>query len=238
MRKIYLADFVKAVLRGIWDGFGITDTIIIVIIVLFYLSARMGLSGSEDHPPAWLVALLASIFVGIEVLRSIYQLYVRERTQREALQTRNTMPSTTLAELVSRVVGTDDWGAAPQKVSNALIAIREKAASGSLSTWGKNESSPRVPEGFRADPEADLRAYSPIPKRHWTTAHIDCAEFLKDFRCATTDAKSPGAKNYSSPFRPADHYSDLHFDENEVENVWPTKRQRKFKWQSPIARPN
>ena len=86
MRKGYVADFVKAVLRGIWDGFGITDTLVIVIIVLFYFSSQLGLHVFEDHPPAWLVTLIAGIFVAVEALRATYRLYVTERKRREAYE--------------------------------------------------------------------------------------------------------------------------------------------------------
>ena len=79
-------DFIKAVLRGIWDGFGITDTLVIVIIVLFYFSGELGLHVFEDHPPAWLVTLIAGIFVAFEVLRATYRLYVTERKRREAYE--------------------------------------------------------------------------------------------------------------------------------------------------------
>src|SRR6516165_248524 len=142
VRKGYLADFVKAVLRGIWAGFGITDTAVIVIIVLLYLGGQVGLSGGfEEHPPGWLITALAVIFIGFEILRSTYQLYVSERAQREASQAKK-QPTTPLAELVTHIVGTDDLGkpGVPQMVSDALTAIREKASLGLLSTWGRRDA--------------------------------------------------------------------------------------------------
>jgi hypothetical protein len=67
-----------------------------------------GLTSFELHPPAWLITLLAGIFVAFEVLRSTYRLYVTERNRREAYETQK-IPSMTLAELVEHIVGTDDW---------------------------------------------------------------------------------------------------------------------------------
>jgi hypothetical protein len=59
----------------------------------------------------------------------------------------------------------------------------------------------------------DLYPLEPIPSQHWATAQIDYIEYLRDVRCATTNAKHPGLP---------DHYSDIHFDKGEVENIWPS----------------
>lgn len=75
----YLRDYLRALLRGVWSGFGITDTLVVVLIVLLFILGWFRDTHFREHPPAWLVALLASSLIAFEVLRSAYQLYATER---------------------------------------------------------------------------------------------------------------------------------------------------------------
>lgn len=88
----YLSDYLKALFRGLWSGFERTDTIVIVLIVLVFGLGWFGINGLQEHPPAWLVSTLAAVFVFYESHRSVYQLYARERAEREAQQ-RHRLPA-------------------------------------------------------------------------------------------------------------------------------------------------
>ena len=126
-------------------------------------------------------------------------------------------PSVTLAQLVDRIVGSNDVHTVgvPTKIGNALKEIRQQALLGDLSTWGQKG-------GNRND-------YDPlelIPSEHWVNAHIDYLEYLRDKRCATTNARHPG-----SP----EQYSNLHFDASEVGELWPVSR-RKLRFRLPFFR--
>jgi hypothetical protein len=159
----------------------------------------------------WVVAVGAIFFTAIRIQMELDE---------EKKKRRKPQPSVPLQTLIERIVGDSNWGATgvPQKTSDTLVAIREKARLGVLSAWGRNGAN-----------QSHLSFYplEPIPEQHWTNAHIDYLEFLKDSKCATTNAKHPGSPN---------HYSDIHFDSVEVEAAWPTKKRPKFKWQSPLVR--
>jgi hypothetical protein len=99
--KRYLADFRRALLNAFWSGVGITDTMIVVVIVLlfaasFFTGMAERLSPPEwlltaiheSHPPGWLIALMAAMFVIYEFWRTSYRLYAGERSQREQLEKR------------------------------------------------------------------------------------------------------------------------------------------------------
>jgi len=125
-------------------------------------------------------------------------------------------PSVTLAQLVERIVGSNDvyTDSVHAKIGKALIEIRQQAVLGSLSTWGQKG-------GNRND-------YDPleqIPKEHWVNAHIDYMQYLQDKRCATTNARLPG-----SP----DQYSNLQFDASEVGAIWPVSG-RKIRFRLPFV---
>jgi hypothetical protein len=84
--KGYLRDYCWALARAVWSGFGLTDTLVVVLIVLLFLASWFGIPHVEEHPPGWLVTVLAFAFIGFEVLRSAYHLYAEERHGRERLE--------------------------------------------------------------------------------------------------------------------------------------------------------
>jgi hypothetical protein len=82
----YLRDYLLALTRALWSGFGITDTSVVVLIVFLFLIGWSTGTHFEEHPPAWLVTALASALIVFEVLRTAYQLYAIERERREQLE--------------------------------------------------------------------------------------------------------------------------------------------------------
>jgi hypothetical protein len=82
----FLRDYLFVLARGIWSGFGLTDTSVIVAIVLIFIASFFAEISGEGHPPAWMVAGLSLFFVAFEVLRAAYQLYAKERQMRESLE--------------------------------------------------------------------------------------------------------------------------------------------------------
>jgi hypothetical protein len=85
MHKKYLRDYLLALMRALWSGFGITDTSVVVLIVLIFLSSWFTGSHFQEHPPGWLITALAFVLIVFEVQRTAYQLYVTEREKREQL---------------------------------------------------------------------------------------------------------------------------------------------------------
>lgn len=85
--KSYLRDYVKEVCRAIWSGLGITDTTVIVVILIFVL-VNYAFGTNYEHPSGPLIAVLAISFIVFKVLQGSYQLYARERFRREQLEHR------------------------------------------------------------------------------------------------------------------------------------------------------
>jgi hypothetical protein len=146
----------------------------------------------------WLIAIGATGFTAVQIQWELDE---------ERDQTRKPEPTVSLEKLIEHIVGTNDMGqqGVPQKTADALVAIREKARLGLLSTWGRKDAN-----------QSNLSFYplEPIDAGQWTHAHIDYLEYLKTTTCASQNATLPGA---------TDHYSDLHFDEKQVEKLWRRK---------------
>ena len=146
----------------------------------------------------WLIAIGATAFTAVQIQWEL---------DKERDKSRTPEPTVSLAKLVEHIVGTNDMGqqGVPQKTSDALVAIREKARLGLLSVWGRKEAH-----------QSNLNFYplEPINAAFWSGAHIDYLEYLKTTTCSTDDATSGHLH---------EHYADLHFDEKQVEKLWPKK---------------
>jgi hypothetical protein len=83
-------DYSRALLSAFWRGFEKTDTLIIVLIVLAFIWSTAGGRefGDSWHPPGWLVATIALVFVLYHAFSAGLGLYTEERTQRENLEAR------------------------------------------------------------------------------------------------------------------------------------------------------
>lgn len=75
----YISEYFQALLRGVWSGFGLTDTLIVVLIVVAFLAGWFTDTNFREHPPAWLIACLAFLLIIFEAFRSAYQIYAVER---------------------------------------------------------------------------------------------------------------------------------------------------------------
>jgi hypothetical protein len=161
--------------------------------------------------PSWVWWAAAVLLLFLTAVRAQWELH-RERDKSRAPQ-----PDLTLAELLERLAGSRDPMAAPQKISDALLCIRDKARLGLLAVWGRKDANMGHLEFYPLEP---------IPAEHWTPAHIDYLQYLGDERCKTSDAQIPGA---------AAHYADLHFDSVEIARAWPMAR-RRFAWLPKLRR--
>lgn len=92
----YLSDYLRALLRAVWSGFGITDTLVVVIILILAVTDYI-LGTHYEHPSGVLIAALAVVFILFELCRTSFQLYAGERAERERLQQRM-MPQLTPEE--------------------------------------------------------------------------------------------------------------------------------------------
>jgi hypothetical protein len=79
VRPRYLSEYLKALLRGVWSGFGLTDTSIVVLIVIAFIGGWFTDTKFKEHPSAWLITWLALMLIIFEAFRSAYQLYAVER---------------------------------------------------------------------------------------------------------------------------------------------------------------
>jgi hypothetical protein len=155
MRGKYLPDYLCALLKGVWSGFGITDTAVVVLIVVAFLLGWFTGTTFQEHPPGWLITLLASALVAFEVLRSAYQLYATERDQRERLElrlvpqlspqapnlaqsTRQAGPSLVRAMYVRVPIKNTSEGTA-SRCSARLIKIEHQSADGSWRQLAYND---------------------------------------------------------------------------------------------------
>ena len=190
-----IAEFSRAL------GRAVTRLSTVIGIITTAIGFASDLSGIKFVLPSWvwwLIAICATLFTAARIQMEL-----------DSQKAGKKVPSVTLAQLVERIVGSNDLHAAgvPTKIGNALKEIRQKALLGGLSTWGQKG-------GNRND---DYDPLERIPSEHWTNAHIDYLQYLKDKRCATTNARHPG-----SP----EQYSNIHFDVSEVDEMWPVSRQK------------
>jgi hypothetical protein len=164
--------------------------------------------------PSWVWWLLAVICLFATAWRAQWELMKAEDKSRKP------RPEVTLEALVQRLSssGDDLAGEGAKRKHQALITIRQKAALGLLSVWGRDGANQSV---------LDHYPLQPIPATHWTNAHVDYMQYIQNARCATQNAQLPGAPT---------HYADLHFDNVEVEATFPFAKQPKFVLRSPLVR--
>src|SRR5262249_32777993 len=106
----------------------------------------------------------------------------------------------------------------PGRTGRALINNREKARLGLLTVFGR-------PKAILT--HLDFTPLEPIPADHWKQAHIEYIDYIQDVRCQT---KNPWPPNTSL------HYSDLQFDQIEVDKVFPKKpASRKLRLRPPFT---
>jgi hypothetical protein len=96
----YRGHFFRALASALWRGFERLDTLLAVIIVLAftwnvsapyisrYAAKYLTIEHDPYHPPAWVVASLAALFVVFELYRATLRLYAEERAKREELEQR------------------------------------------------------------------------------------------------------------------------------------------------------
>jgi hypothetical protein len=90
--KHHRAEFHKALLPEIWQGFERADTAVVVVIVLVWIWSLAVPHYFHDpfHPPGWVVATLAVAFILWQFYKAALRLYAEERQRREQLEQRLT----------------------------------------------------------------------------------------------------------------------------------------------------
>ncbi len=172
------------------------------------VAGLFGLLGWPAVVPSvvWWGVALALMFV--TAWRGYYE------AERERDHKRKPLPDMPLVDVVAQIIGTPadklfDEGN-PQKVSDALCDIREKALLDAISTWGRRDCN-----------SMDLRFYplNTIERAAWENLHVDYLAFMRDRRCALGDwSGQPTAYKLS----------DIHMNRDQVDRVWPKKAVRRF----------
>jgi len=165
--------------------------------------------------PNWAIIAIGAALFFVTACKIELEL-VRERDKN-----RSPTPSVSLDALTKRLAGEGSplhVPGLPQKIWDAHSAIRQEGRLGRLSIFGR-------PDAVAGN--LDHTPLAPIPADFWEFAQIDYMEYLQDPRCKTEAAKHPG---------PRTHFSDLHFDAHQIDAIWPAKKRRRFRLQSPITR--
>lgn len=175
------------------------------------LAVLSGLLGSPLGIPSPVWWGLAVFLMFVTACIGFYE------AEKERDSKRKVLPDMPLQDVVAHIVGVpvdrlfnDDN---PQKVSNALCDIREKALLDAISTWGRRDCN-----------SMDLRFYplNTIDRTWWENLHIDYLAFMRDRRCAL------GAWSGQLLFRT----SDIHMNQEQVLKAWPKKPSGlQFGWQ-------
>jgi hypothetical protein len=166
--------------------------------------------------PSWIWWGMAVCLLFLAACRAHWDLE-RERDKKHV-----PLPDIPLEEVVARVVGvrpselfSDDN---PQKTSDALGEIREKAGLGAVLCWGRRNA---VHSNLIFYPREE------IDREVWINAQIDYLKFIRDRKCDLGIANGQPTGN---------NYSDIHFNREQVDAVWPKRKQRMFSLRSPIVK--
>ena len=180
------------------------------------LAVSSGLLGSPLGIPSQVWWGLAVFLMFVTACIGFYE------AERERDSKRKVLPDMALEEVVCQIVGVSadrlfDYDN-PQKVSDALLDIREKALLGAIDTWGRRDCN-----------SMDLRFYplDTVDRGSWAFRHIDYLAFMRDRLCALGVASGQPRE-----FR----VSDIHMNRDQVDRTWPKKPMRRFNLGWPVRK--
>jgi hypothetical protein len=159
--------------------------------------------------------LLAVALLLVAAFRAHWEL-LKEREKN-----RNLSPTMSLQAVLQRIVGSNDvFGPPgnPQRVSDALRDIRQKAVLRAITVWGRKNANLSL-----SHPE--IYPLQAIPCDYWEHVQIAYLEVLKDIR-GKTELASRGPHT--------DTYADFHFDKHQIDEFWPARS--KWRFRNPLVR--
>jgi hypothetical protein len=208
-------------------------------IVSLVLVGAGAVSGHTLVLPGWAWALLATGCAFWIAWRAERERYNEKRSEIKC--------DTAIIEGVERIVGTRDFSSAdtPQKLSDALLALREKAHLGEITIWGRRDVKGR-----------DLAWYplSKIEHSYWDEYTIDYLTFTDDNKGITVPERVAGVLVYRNASDTRQKkivaqktisdsvngvsvriYSDLHLSRHQIDKIWPPRaaQRGRFGWSFP-----
>jgi len=136
---------------------------------------------------------------------------------------REPRPNMRFAEIVSRIVGTQNYwsGNNPNHVAEALRIIREKARLGLIDVWARERTA-------NADWQ-EKEPLRPIHRDYWQNYQFDYLDFLRDPKGQTELAKSTSR---------GEIFKDFYFDRDQIRreiyrpSLWARLQRMKMPWRA------